>query len=120
MPKDQKLAGSLVDSRSHLGVLGHGLAKKRKLQRDSMGGLGADAMDMRMAMGMAMDLGLAEEDDDDQMLTMNDEQMVSKLLITLTVARIHRHRWVPCRPAIGNLCAQPAIHIRPGYGSKHV
>jgi hypothetical protein len=80
VPKDQKLQNAL-DGRGGLGGLGGlggGLSKKRKLQRDSMGGLGADAMDMRMAMGMAMDLGLAEEDDDEQILTMTDEHMVSR------------------------------------------
>lgn len=65
-----------MEQRSHLSSMSGLAGKKRKLQRDSIGGLGTDTMDMRMAMGMAMDLGLAEEDDDDQMLTMSDDQMV--------------------------------------------
>ncbi|KAL1409982.1 hypothetical protein Q8F55_003982 [Vanrija albida] len=78
VPKDQKLAG--LDGRSHgLGGLGS-LGKKRKLQRDSMT-LGTDGLDMRMAMGMAMDLGLAEEEEDEHLLTMSDDQMLESIAI---------------------------------------
>ena len=80
MPKDQKLGGIGLDSsRNHnLASLSGtpALSKKRKLgQRESMG-YGSDGIDMKLAMGMAMDMGLAGEDEGEELLTMSDEQMV--------------------------------------------
>ena len=49
--------------------------KKRKLGRESLG-FGSDGIDMKMAMGMAMDMGLAGEDEGEEMLSMSDDQMV--------------------------------------------
>jgi hypothetical protein len=52
------------------------LGKKRKLQRDGVG-MG-DAMDMRIAMGMAaFDFGLDQEDEDEALLPLSEDQMVS-------------------------------------------
>ncbi|KAK4684756.1 hypothetical protein P7C73_g5413, partial [Tremellales sp. Uapishka_1] len=85
-----------TDDRSEMlcldGSRGHGMqsmsmgtpqtGKKRKLgQRDSMGALGAETMDMRMAMGMAMDMGLAGEDEGEDLLNMSDEQMLESIAI---------------------------------------
>ena len=51
--------------------------KKRKLgQRESLGAFGSGEMDMKLAMGMAVDLGLAGDDDGEEMMTMTDDQMV--------------------------------------------
>lgn len=51
--------------------------KKRKLgSRESLGGFGSGEMDMKMAMGMAVDLGLTGEEEGEEMMTMTDEQMV--------------------------------------------
>ena len=51
--------------------------KKRKFgQRDHLP-FSPDGLDMKMAMGMAVDMGLAGEDEEGDLLIMNDEQMVS-------------------------------------------
>jgi hypothetical protein len=60
--------------------------KKRKYgSRDSVGPVGSDAMDMRMAMGMAMDMGLAGEEEAEDLLSMTDEQMVSMRTVIMDV-----------------------------------
>ncbi len=41
-----------------------------------MGGFGSGEMDMKLAMGMAVDLGLTGEDEGDELMTMTDDQMV--------------------------------------------
>ena len=52
--------------------------KKRKVApRDSIGTFNTSEIDMKLAMNMAVDLGLANEDEGDEMMTMTDEQMVS-------------------------------------------
>jgi len=56
----------------------HHQGKKRKLGgRDSLGGFGSGEMDMKMAMGMAVDLGLTGEEEGEEMMSMTDDQMVS-------------------------------------------
>lgn len=52
-------------------------AKKRKLAREALTGFGSEAIDMKMAMGMAMDMGLTGEEEGEEMQNMSDEQMVS-------------------------------------------
>lgn len=65
-------------------------AKKRKLgSRDSLGGFASEGMDMKMAMGMAMDMGLTGEEEGEEMLTMTDDQMVSEAWGSY--ARIREH-----------------------------
>ena len=50
--------------------------KKRKLgQRDSLG-FGADGMDLKLAMGMAMDIGLGGEEDGEELMGMSEDSMV--------------------------------------------
>ena len=52
------------------------LGKKRKLgQRDSLG-FGADGMDIKMAMGMAMDMGLGGDEDGEDLMGMSEDSMV--------------------------------------------
>lgn len=55
-------------------------AKKRKLAREALTGFGSEAIDMKMAMGMAMDMGLTGEEEGEEMQNMSDEQMVSLFL----------------------------------------
>lgn len=55
-------------------------AKKRKLAREALAGFGSEAIDMKMAMGMAMDMGLTGEEEGEEMQNMSDEQMVSLFL----------------------------------------
>lgn len=74
VPKDQKQNLNL-DARG--GNPYSLLGKKRKLQRDGMS-MG-DPMDMRIAMGMALDFGLDQEDEDEALLTLTEDQMVSSL-----------------------------------------
>jgi len=78
--------------------------KKRKLgSRESLGGFGSGEMDMKMAMGMAVDLGLTGEEEGEEMMTMSDEQMVR-----LDVARCRR-----CLPSSLNL--SPSTGTSPIY-----
>lgn len=56
-------------------------AKKRKLAREALTGFGSEAIDMKMAMGMAMDMGLTGEEEGEEMQNMSDEQMVSLFLV---------------------------------------
>jgi len=44
-------------------------------QRDSQG-FGSDGIDMKTAMGIAMDLGLAGEEEGEELLSMGDDLMV--------------------------------------------
>ena len=46
-----------------------------------MGGFGSGEMDMKMAMGMAVDLGLTGEEEGEEMMSMSDDQMVSHPLV---------------------------------------
>lgn len=59
-------------------------AKKRKLAREALPGFGSEAIDMKMAMGMAMDMGLTGEEEGEEMQNMSDEQMVSLCLFVRT------------------------------------
>ena len=54
----------------------HHLKKRKLTSRDSLGGFGSGEMDMKLAMGMAVDLGLTGEDEGDELMTMTDDQMV--------------------------------------------
>jgi hypothetical protein len=73
------------------------VAKKRKLSsRESLGGFASEGMDMKMAMGMAMDMGLTGEEEGEEMLTMTDDQMVNtwslNASVVLTIsARVDSH-----------------------------
>ncbi|BEJ11372.1 hypothetical protein CspHIS471_0107940 [Cutaneotrichosporon sp. HIS471] len=76
VPKDQKQNLNL-DARggNPYGMLG----KKRKLQRDGLSI--ADPMDMRLAMGMALDLSLDQDDEDEGLLSLNEDQMIDSIAV---------------------------------------
>ncbi|WWD19502.1 hypothetical protein CI109_103963 [Kwoniella shandongensis] len=86
VPKEQKMSHSALDPMHHHHAMAHASqshsSKKRKLgTRESIGGFGSEAMDMKMAMGMAMDMGLTGEEEGEEMQTMSDEQMLESIAI---------------------------------------
>ncbi|KAL7418340.1 hypothetical protein Q5752_006798 [Cryptotrichosporon argae] len=87
VPKEQK-AELEARRAAHAQAHGHAFsvsaqnAKKRKLaQRDSLAHLATEAMEMRAAMGLTVDLGLPEEEDDEQLMTLSDDQMLESIAI---------------------------------------
>ena len=81
VPKEQKLAAATLDAGRGQNIASLASTplhsgKKRKLgQRDSQG-FGSEGIDMKTAMGMAMELGLAGEEEGEDLMTMSDDQMV--------------------------------------------
>ncbi|WVQ84868.1 hypothetical protein IAT38_007031 [Cryptococcus sp. DSM 104549] len=55
--------------------------KKRKITRDSITGFGSEAMDIKMAMGMAMDMGLTGEEEGEELQTVTEEQMLESIAV---------------------------------------
>ncbi|WWC91554.1 uncharacterized protein L201_006500 [Kwoniella dendrophila CBS 6074] len=86
VPKDQKMAHAQMDPmQQHHGMThpqpSHG-SKKRKLgARETLTTFGSEAMDMKMAMGMAMDMGLTGEEEGEEMQNMTDDQMLESVAI---------------------------------------
>ncbi|KAL0245823.1 hypothetical protein I308_104959 [Cryptococcus tetragattii IND107] len=91
VPKEQKHQQHHASQHSHHGLDMHhhhahamqlqSGAKKRKLAREALTGFGSEAIDMKMAMGMAMDMGLTGEEEGEEMQNMSDEQMLESIAI---------------------------------------
>nr|ODN94138.1 hypothetical protein L203_00314 [Cryptococcus depauperatus CBS 7841] len=82
VPKDQKHQqhGHHTPHHSHLDMH-HVPQKKRKLTRESLTAFGSEAMDIKMAMGMAMDMGLTGEEEGEEIQSMSDDQMLESIAI---------------------------------------
>ena len=89
VPKEQKIQSIEQHRSPNLSALTaapthhhHHPMKKRKMgSRDDLDQFGSNEMDMKMAMGMAVDLGLAGEEEGEEMLTMTDDQMLESIAI---------------------------------------
>ncbi|ORY28129.1 hypothetical protein BCR39DRAFT_535565 [Naematelia encephala] len=87
VPKEQKLVQSVIsDHRNNqnlasLSAPSMNVNKKRKIGSRDSEGFGEGGMDMKLAMGMAMDMGLAGEEDGEELLTMNDDAMLESIAI---------------------------------------
>ncbi|KAK8853088.1 hypothetical protein IAR55_003789 [Kwoniella newhampshirensis] len=116
VPKEQKMSHSSLDPMHHHQAIAHASHsqsnKKRKLgTRESIGGFGSEAMDMKMAMGMAMDMGLTGEEEGEEMQTMSEEQMLESIAIDGYLADLPLASFVhnlPSTPAFNN---DPTVHF---------
>ncbi|WVR00341.1 hypothetical protein IAU59_007484 [Kwoniella sp. CBS 9459] len=115
VPKEQKMAQAHLDSMHHHGM-GHvqpnHSSKKRKLGvRESLGGFGSEAMDMKMAMGMAMDMGLTGEEEGEEMQTMSDDQMLESIAIDGYLADLPLALFVHNLPYTAPPPPEPQVHF---------
>ncbi|WVW85987.1 hypothetical protein I302_108025 [Kwoniella bestiolae CBS 10118] len=114
VPKDQKMAQQHLDpmqqhGMSH-GAPSHG-GKKRKLgARESLSTFGSEAMDMKMAMGMAMDMGLTGEEEGEEMQTMSDDQMLESVAIDGYLADLPLATFVHNLPFTAPPPPEPQVH----------
>ncbi|WWC64414.1 uncharacterized protein I303_107024 [Kwoniella dejecticola CBS 10117] len=115
VPKDQKMAHQALDPMQQHHALPHANAnnpgKKRKLgARESLSTFGSEAMDMKMAMGMAMDMGLTGEEEGEELQTMTDDQMLESIAIDGYLADLPLALFVHNLPYNAPPQPEPQVH----------
>ncbi|WWC94699.1 hypothetical protein V866_001547 [Kwoniella sp. B9012] len=114
VPKDQKNSHHNLDPMQQHGMShnapSHG-GKKRKLgARESLSTFGSEAMDMKMAMGMAMDMGLTGEEEGEEMQTLSDDQMLESIAIDGYLADLPLASFVHNLPFTAPPPPEPQVH----------
>ncbi|WWC71854.1 uncharacterized protein I206_105813 [Kwoniella pini CBS 10737] len=115
VPKDQKMAHQALDPMQQHHSMPHAQpshgGKKRKLgARESLSTFGSEAMDMKMAMGMAMDMGLTGEEEGEEMQTMTDDQMLESIAIDGYLADLPLATFVHNLPYTAPPQPEPQVH----------
>ncbi|WRT70381.1 uncharacterized protein IL334_007379 [Kwoniella shivajii] len=115
VPKDQKMSHVNLDPMQHHNmthVAPVHTSKKRKLgTRENLSTFGSEAMDMKMAMGMAMDMGLTGEEEGEEMQNMTDDQMLESIAIDGYLADLPLASFVHNLPYTAPPPPEPQVHF---------